>query len=349
MEKLLFTLVLVLLAGVISLLTGRNRRQLEKVPEGMAILCQPPGKRYLLYALGVFVFGFVMFFSVLFVMDGAPENARFMWGLCVAFAVLTLIVCIAGGNMMALDCVYFDGEKLQINKPFRKPQVFQWHEICKMTGSFDSTVNLYLLDGTKILTVGIGMVNHQLFFAMLKAKRPEIAAGYYREQRYDSPQKCVLRYGAEYYLLAVMGVLFLVLWLALYASSPDNGELLEMILQHGPDGWFSVLFAPVCGVVGLIALFVLCNTNVRYSREKMVLKYPLRGRREVYWKDIQQIEVTRKWNQEKRKVWTTLRICTEDGVYKINLALLTQGKDAFMTKLFQRVEQYDISCVEKEK
>ena len=127
MEKLIFTLVLVLLAGVISLLTGRNRRQFAKVPEGMGILCQPPGKRYLLYALGVVVFAVVMFFSVLFVMDGAPENARLMWGLCVALAVLTLAVCIVGGNMMAQDCVYFDGEKVQVNKPFRKPQTFRWH------------------------------------------------------------------------------------------------------------------------------------------------------------------------------------------------------------------------------
>ena len=39
----------------------------------MAILCQPPGKRYVLYAMGVLVFLFVMFFTVLFIMNGAPE------------------------------------------------------------------------------------------------------------------------------------------------------------------------------------------------------------------------------------------------------------------------------------
>lgn len=55
MDRLLFALALVLTARSISLLTGRNRRQLQKVPEGMSILCQPPGKRYILYALGVVV------------------------------------------------------------------------------------------------------------------------------------------------------------------------------------------------------------------------------------------------------------------------------------------------------
>ena len=105
MEKLIFSLVLVLTAGIISLITGRNKRQLNRIPEGMAILCQPPGKRYVLYAMGVLVFLFVMFFTVLFIMNGAPENARFMWGLCVAMAVLLLFVTILAGNIMARDCV----------------------------------------------------------------------------------------------------------------------------------------------------------------------------------------------------------------------------------------------------
>ena len=62
MEKLLFTLILVLAVGIIYLITGRNRRQINKIPEGMAILCQPPGKRYVVYALGVLAVVFVGIF-----------------------------------------------------------------------------------------------------------------------------------------------------------------------------------------------------------------------------------------------------------------------------------------------
>ena len=98
MTKLLLSLVLVLLAGAISLITGRNKRQINKIPEGMAILCQPPGRRYMLYALGVFVFGFIAIFSVLFIMAGAPQEARTMWGVCVALAVFILIITILIGN-----------------------------------------------------------------------------------------------------------------------------------------------------------------------------------------------------------------------------------------------------------
>ena len=100
MEKLLFTLILVLTVGIIYLITGRNRRQINKIPEGMAILCQPPGKRYVVYALGVLAVVFVGIFSILYIMDGAPGEARGMWSLCVAMAILLLIVTI-------FDCYIF--------------------------------------------------------------------------------------------------------------------------------------------------------------------------------------------------------------------------------------------------
>lgn len=144
MERLLFTLVLVLTAGVISLITDRSRRQIDKIPKGMAILCQLPGKRYVMYALGVLVLVFVLFFGILFIMDGALKEARPMWILCVAMAVLTLIITTLCGNIMAKECVYFNGEKIQIEKAFQKPQTLKWNEIRKIDGSFDDTVNLYL-------------------------------------------------------------------------------------------------------------------------------------------------------------------------------------------------------------
>ena len=82
MNKLLMKLLLLGIAGAIYLLTGRNRRQIEKIPEGMEILCEPPGRRYLVYALGVFVFLGIMLISVLYIMDGAPKEARGMWAVC---------------------------------------------------------------------------------------------------------------------------------------------------------------------------------------------------------------------------------------------------------------------------
>lgn len=42
-------LMLLIIAGIIYLLTGRNRRQKEKIPDGMDILCDPPWNRDIWY------------------------------------------------------------------------------------------------------------------------------------------------------------------------------------------------------------------------------------------------------------------------------------------------------------
>ncbi len=70
MQRIIFTLVLILVMGVIYLITGRNKRQIKRIPEGMGIVCQPPEKRYVMYALGVIVVVVVGFFTVLYIMDG---------------------------------------------------------------------------------------------------------------------------------------------------------------------------------------------------------------------------------------------------------------------------------------
>ena len=82
MDRLTFTTILALTAGVIYLVTCRNRRQIDRIPDGMVILCQPPGRRYVLYALGAVTVALVLVFSVLYFLDGAPEDARPMWVLC---------------------------------------------------------------------------------------------------------------------------------------------------------------------------------------------------------------------------------------------------------------------------
>ena len=342
MERLIFTLVLCLTAGAIYLVTGRNRRQIERIPKGMSILCQPPGRRYVMYALGVLVFAFVMFFTVLFVMDGAPEKARPMWALCIGAAVLTLAVTILGGNVMARECVYFNSKEVRVEQAFRTPRTFRWEEIQTIDGSFDNAVSLYLIDGTKVLTARAGMVNYERFCAVLKAKRPGDVREYYRERAYDQPKKCVLRYGGEYYLLAVMGILLLVMELALMGSAQE-GEFLEMLARGGPSRWFSLLFPLVWGVAGIAALFLLIRTNVRYSQEKMVLRYPLRGNRELYWREIRGIEVTltKKQGEETGK---KLRLSTGEGTYDLNLAVLTWGKDAFLAELRKMIKRYEIPC-----
>ena len=103
MEKLIFSLVLLLTTEIIYLITGRNRRQIARIPKGMAILCQPPGKRYVAYAVGVVQLLFVAFFTVLYIKDGAPAEARLMWSLLVITSILIFILMIFCGNVAGRD------------------------------------------------------------------------------------------------------------------------------------------------------------------------------------------------------------------------------------------------------
>ena len=339
MQRIIFTLVLIWVMGVIYLITGRNKRQIRRIPEGMGIVCQPPGKRYVLYAMGVIVVVVVGFFTVLYIMDGAPENARFMFGLCIAVALFTLFITVLGGNMMARDCVYFDGEKIQIEKPFKKPQIYKWSEIRKIDGDIDNSLNLYLYDGKKVLALNCGLINYNQFLKMLKLVCPELLADYYQTQSYEKPQKCVLRYGGEYYVLVALGFVITAMYLALILSGDSSG-LLDEMLHAEQSELFSLWFGPVCGLVSIIFLFILLNTSIRYSGEKMVIKYLLRKKRELYWRQIYKIEIS--WEKRQgEEFWKKLRLYTPEKVYVINLQQLTGGKAAFLEELDRMMERYE--------
>ncbi len=344
MERLIFSLVLAFTARIIYVLAGKGRRQVAKIPEGMGILCPSPGKRYLLYAMGAVAFVTVLFFGVLYVLDGAPEEARPMWALCAAAVTALLAVTIFGGRIMAKECVYFNGEEFRVEKAFRKPQTFRWSEIRRVDGGFDRAVSLYLIDGTKVLTADNSMVNYELFCTMLKNKCPEKVTEYYRAQAYDQPQKCVLRYGAEYYALAVMGILILLVYAALFLSA-DGEDILRIMLHSAPSQWFSIWFAPLSGVAGIIGLFVLCGTSIRYSQEKLTIRCPLRKKWELYWREIERMELV----PAKENGWKALRLYTENGMYKLPLARLSRGRDGFMTELLKMAERYQIPCEIAEK
>ena len=256
MEKLIFSLVLLLTTKIIYLITGRNRRQIARIPKGMAILCQPPGQRYVAYAVGVFQLLFVAFFLVLYIKDGAPAEARQMWSLLVITSILICMLLIFSGNVAGRDCVYFNSREVRIEKPFRKSRTFQWEEIRKVDGNFDNAVNLYLLDGTKVLTARLGMVNYDVFCDMIKKTCPEKIASYYRSHMYEESQKCILRYGSEYYLLAAMGIGILLIYMATLVPAAAENSIIQQFLQGDFSQRFALLFAPVCGVISIVFLVV---------------------------------------------------------------------------------------------
>ena len=110
-----------------------------------------------------------------------------------------------------------------------KSRTFQWEEIRKVDGNFDNAVNLYLLDGTKVLTARLGMVNYDVFCDMIKKTCPEKIASYYRSHMYEEPQKCILRYGSEYYLLAAMGIGILLIYMATLVPAAAENSIMQQV------------------------------------------------------------------------------------------------------------------------
>ena len=144
-----------------------------------------------------------------------------------------------------------------------------------------------------------------------------------------------------------MGILMLLVYLAMLASS-SGGELLQMLLQSDSSEWFAFWFGSVSGVVGMIALFVFCNTKVQYSPEGLIFKYPLRKKQELPWNQIQRIETVLERKQGSM-TWKRLQFYSKEGTYKINMRCMTYGKDGFMTQFMAAVQKYKIPCVSARK
>ena len=143
-------------------------------------------------------------------------------------------------------------------------------------------------------------------------------------------------------MLAVMGILMLLVYLAMLASA-GGAEFLHRLPQSEPSEWFSLWFGPISGIAGIIALVVFCNTKVWYSPAGLVLKFPLRKKQEVSWREIQKIELVMTRKQGKQ-TWKWLRLFTKEKVYRIDLAFLTAGKDGFWTELLKNIKKYEIPC-----
>ncbi len=73
----------------------------------------------------------------------------------------------------------------------------------------------------------------------------------------------------------------------------------------------------------------------------MIIKYPLRKKRELYWRQIDKIEII--WEKRQgEEFWKKLRLYTPEKVYVINLQKLTGGKAAFVEELDKMMERYEI-------
>ncbi len=154
------------LAFILYLIFGRNKREKKSVPVGMQLLAMSPMFRYVMYAMGVIMVLFGIFFTFMAI----------AWDSEIAMGIILLLIHAFTGGMFFLagyafySChIFFDEEKLIIGKFFRSPDTLKWEEVGR--ADFKKTrVLLYDIKGKKRAGASSGMVGYEKFRAIAKKK-----------------------------------------------------------------------------------------------------------------------------------------------------------------------------------
>lgn len=174
MLEFVLYLAMLLLALILYLIFGRNKRELSRIPQGMDMFGINPMMRYVLYALGIFMLIFVLCMVWLCYMGGGFEEAGGMMVLCVCMAVVLFVICLVGGHVMYASHIFFDDECLIIGRAFRAPIKMTWQEIRRMELRGRNQFRLYDQFGDCCVKAYRGnTVNYERFYqAALRQCRP---------------------------------------------------------------------------------------------------------------------------------------------------------------------------------
>lgn len=170
MEEWALNLILhLVLCAVVLLLSltplfknGKQQRNYQN--KGMRMLATLRMNILLLPALGIFMFGFVLFFMYLAIKDGAWEKAGDMILLCLGLAVFMLIGGFLGGYVMKKRHVLYDDEQILIGAAFRPYQRLKWYEISRMDIKKKNTFFLYDRSGIMRVRATADMEGYEDFY-----------------------------------------------------------------------------------------------------------------------------------------------------------------------------------------
>lgn len=328
MERLIVIFILVGFTWLLYLLFGSNRWERKKIPAGMEIFCQNPKQRYLLYALGILTFLFVAGVAALCYVMGGIEEAGIWIYLCMVLGVLILLICFLGGYIMYSSHIFFDDEKLIIGRPFRTPLQLSWHEIGEMRIKNRQSFVLFDRNGKVCVKAYINMVNYDIFFEI--AQKHCLPFFSESQQLERGAKEKALKYGGEYYVLAVMGFLIFLMDLFICYSS---GENIDSILTNSEIDLFPKFFPFVCGI-GSVCLVVYCYfRKVVYSSYEIQIHYLLKRNVTLYWKDITSVKLcTKGYGVKKRYI---LYLQTVSRKYTLRSSGMRSGWDEFLPLLAQ--------------
>ena len=123
-----------------------------------------------------------------------------------------------------------------------------------------------------------------------------------------------------------------LLYVAILATG-DVVALRDIFLESDPSKWFSIWFRASVRSGKLRCSVYIGEYQCAVTPGKsMVFKYPLRRKHEICWRNIKKAELSM-LRKEGKAHWKELRVYTEEKrkvMYKINLGVLTYGKDVIL-------------------
>lgn len=180
MEEWVIELVLQLVLCAIVLLLSltslfkNSREQRNYQNKGMRMLAELRMNLLLLPALGIFMFGFLMFFIYLAIKDGAWEKAGDAILLCLGIALFMLVGGFLGGYVMKKRHILYDEEQILIGAAFRQYQRLKWYEISRMDIRKRNTLFLYDRSGKRRVRATADMAGYEDFYeTAARHLRPE--------------------------------------------------------------------------------------------------------------------------------------------------------------------------------
>lgn len=165
MIKLVLIFQILLLTVIIWLISGKGKRSFKRIPNGMNVLCVSPMTEYVLYGLAAFIFQFVTLFAFLCIDDiGLDEGIKAM-ALAIIVAVIAIAACIIAGYAINHSRVYFNDERIIVERPFRKSTVYERCDWGRTVAKGEGQIRfvLYSRDDTVIAEACYGMINFEKF------------------------------------------------------------------------------------------------------------------------------------------------------------------------------------------
>lgn len=326
MKRLLFILILAAIALLLFLIGGKRER--KKIPAGMTILCQNPFLRYVLYALGVFLFLFTEGACYIGYRLGGAKDAGIWFSVCAVLGALVPLLLFLCGYTIYARHIFFNEEKLLIGRVFRAPLRLSWREIGEMRRTDRQSFVLLDRGGKIVVNAYCTMVNYALF--LQTAERHCGAARIEEQQVERGTDEKILKYSGEY---VVLGVLCVALFALAALICISGGADVKTLLADGRIPLFSRLFPFLSGLCGIGLLLVCRFRKVVCTSYEIRIHYLLRRPVVISWKEVTAAELKKKGRgTEKRYL---LRLQTASGACAVNSRGMYAGWPEFLPLLLK--------------